>query len=280
MTMVRVMVGASLALLVAARGHAQTPLQDAAQQTQINECLLPLIQGVSDLMGCGFGFTSLGEIRFEVKNRGTVGINSGLVTTGGVPSRAPRASEPATKIRMDLYLDDKLIQSVYHGSLAGGETREFIAKIPSNYSTPRCGETRGLRLVIDPQNQIGEASENNNVRARTADRPCPDMEVSSIQANYNDLKTEFVAEIRIVNRGNAPARFRYLALTSNSSAFGPLPSADFDKLMEIEAGQSKKFTIGNAFSYSKMYVRVFLDRFNEVAELGESNNFKEKTLPE
>lgn len=49
--------------------------------------------------------------------------------------------------------------------------------------------------------------------------------------------------------------------------------------MEIAPGQSKKFTIGNTWSTSTMYVRVFLDRWAEVAELNEGNNFKEKTLP-
>lgn len=128
------------------------------------------------------------------------------------------------------------------------------------------------------ENQIVEASDANNLLARTANRPCPDMAIDSIKKRSNDLKTEFVPEIRLVNKGNAHARFRYLALTLNSSSFGPLPSADFDKLMELAPGQGKTFTIGNAFGYQKMYVRVFVDRFNEVAELDESNNFKEKTL--
>lgn len=278
----RLVIATGLAVMLPSRGGAQSPLQNAGQQTRLpNECLLPSAQGVPDLIGCGLGFNSLGEITFSVKNRGNVGVNTaGPTAVSAAPARAPRAAELGPKIRMDLYLGDKLIQSVYHAALGAGQTQEFRAKIPSNNPTPGCGETRNLRVVIDPANQISEASEANNVRARTADRPCPDMEVASIEANYNDLRTEFVAEIRIVNKGNAPARFRYMALTSNSSSFGPLPSADFDKLMEIEAGQSKKFTIGNAFSYSTMYVRVFLDRFNEIAELNESNNFKEKTLPE
>lgn len=281
MAITRLVGAAGLAMVLASPGLAQSPLRGAGRQTQLNECLLPPLQGVSDLVGCGLGFNSLGEIRFSVKNRGTVGINTPAATViRGVPLRAARASGPAAKIRMDLYLDDKLIQSVYHPSLAGSEAKEFTAKIPSNYSTPQCGDTRSLKLVLDPVNQNSEASEANNVLARTADRPCPDMEVESIKANYNDLKTEFVAEIRIANKGNAPARFRYMALTSNSSAFAPLPSADFDKFMDVEPGQAKKFTIGNSFSYSKLYVRVFLDRFNEVAELNESNNFKEKTLPD
>lgn len=279
MTRFRMVASGGLAVLTATAAGAQGLPQSAGQQTQLNECLLPAIQGATDLIPCTIEFNSLGEIRFVLKNRGTVGVNTPAVA-GGPGGRPARVANPAAKIKMDLYLDDRLIQSVYQASLAGTETREFVTKIPSNFPTPRCGETRQLRVVIDPGNQFSEASEANNAVARTADRPCPDMEVGSIRANYNDLKTEFVAEITIHNKGNAKARFRYLALTANSSAFGPLPSADFDKLMEIEAGQSRTFRIGNTFSYGTMYVRVFLDRFNEVAELNESNNFKEKTLPE
>jgi hypothetical protein len=44
-----------------------------------------------------------------------------------------------------------------------------------------------------------------------------------------------------------------MALISSSSSFGPLPSADFDKWMEIEPGQTKKFTIGNVFGTSTMH---------------------------
>ncbi len=254
---------------------AGAQVNPAGTQTQINECLIPPQQGVSDLIPCSLRFNALGEITFSIRNRGTVGVNS--PTVAGSQTRKTAAEGP--RIRMDLYLGSALIESVHHGALAGGASKDFTAKIPSNYPTPRCGETRDLRLVLDPANQIPEASNANNALARTTDRPCPDMEVESIKANYNDLKTEFVAEIRIVNKGNAPARFRYLALTSNSMAFGPLPSADFDKLMELEPGQTKKLTIGNTWAAGNMYVRVFLDRFNEVSELNESNNFKEKTLP-
>ena len=258
---------------------AATLAQATGQTAALNECLLPPVPNVADLLPCGLSFTALGEVHIKLTNHGTVGVNT--------PERAMSASvrtavaDPNKKIRIDLYVADKLVESLYHPALAGGSSKEMVAKIPSNYAslTPRCGESKALKVVVDAQNQFAESSESNNTWTRQADRPCPDMEVESIQANYNNLKTEFVAEIRITNRGNAPARFRYLALTSNSQAFGPLPSADFDKLMEIDAGQTKKFTIGNSFANGKMYVRVFLDRFNDVAELGVGNNFKEKTLP-
>lgn len=279
MTIVKLMAATSLVLGSASTTLAQSASQLGGQQEVVNACLFPAGQG-SDLIGCKLKFNSLGEITFSVKNRGPVGINTAVALVPSGVGRTTKAAEPGPKIRMDLYLGDKLIQSVYHGALGAGQSQEFTAKIPSNSPTPKCGESQPLKLVIDPQQQIAEAFEDNNALARTADRPCPDMEVESIKANYNDLKTEFVAEIRIVNKGNAPARFHYMALTSNSQTFGPIPSADFDKLMVLEVGESKKFTIGNTFATGNMYVRVFLDRFSEVAELNESNNFKEKTLPD
>ncbi len=278
----REIVGASLALVLAAQvGSAQSAAQGAAGQVQVNECILPPAQGVSDLVNCGIGFNSLGEITYALKNRGTVGVNTaGPALSAGTQSKTRTAADPGPRIKVDLYVDDKLIQSVYHPSISGGETKQVATKIPSNFPTPRCGETRKLRVVVDPQNQIAEASESNNARDRVADRPCPDFDVISIKANYNKLRTEFVAEIKVVNKGNAAGKFRYLALTSNSSSYGPLPSADFDKWMELAEGQTKTFTIGNTFAYNRMYVRVFLDRFTEVAELDEGNNFKEKTIPD
>ncbi len=274
--------GASLALALASQvGWAQGAAQGAAGQLQVNECVLAPAQGVSDLVSCSVGFNGLGEITYALKNRGTVGVNTaGPISSSATQSKTRTATEPGPRIKVDLYLDDRLIQSVYHPSISGGETKHVATKIPSNFPTPRCGETRKLRVVVDPQNQIVEASESNNARDRTTDRPCPDFDVVSIRANYNKLRTEFVAEIKVVNKGNADGRFRYLALTSNSSSYGPLPSADFDKLMELAAGQTKTFTIGNTFAYNRMYVRVFLDRFREVDELDEGNNFKEKTIPD
>lgn len=245
--------------------------------TQINECLVPAaVEGSVELLPCSVRFNAMGEITFSIKNRGTMGVNTPAATVGSAPRRAAQPSGP--QIKMDVQMGGKLIESIYQASLAAGARREFTVKIPSNYTTPRCGESRELRIVVDPQNLIQERSEANNALARTEDRPCPDMAIDSIRKNANSAHTEFVAEIRFVNLGNAPAKFRYLAMTSNSMGWGPIPSADFDVPMEIAPGQSKKITVGNAFGYQTMYVRVFVDRFNEVAEMDESNNFKEKTL--
>jgi hypothetical protein len=245
--------------------------------SELNQCLpsLPLASGGSNLVPCALRFNALGEINFSFKNRGAVPIN---MVAPGAPR--PKNAEPAgPPIRIDVYMQNTRIESVYHPALAAGQVKEINVKIPSNYTKPKCAEVRALRIVLDPQNQIPEVDDSDNLVDRpSADRPCPDMTIESIKKNANSAHTEFVAEVKLVNNGNAPARFRYLAMTSSNAAFSPLPDLDYDILMELEPGQSKKFTVGNAWGMSSMWVRVMLDRMNEVAELDEGNNIKEKTL--
>jgi hypothetical protein len=260
----------SLLFLALAPASAQVSVQ------AIPICLTSSNQAVTNLVACGMKFNALGEVQFTVRNLGTVGINMPTGIGGRTPSRT---SEPTTPpVQMDIYMGGQKIASTHLQSIGANDSRTITVAIPSNYTKPRCAESRALRLVVDATSLVAESSEADNAYATTSDRPCPDMAIEYINKDWNSLKTEFVAKIKIVNLGNAPARFRYMALTSNSSSFGPLPSADFDKWMEIEEGGSKTFTIGNAFATSSMYVRVFLDRWYEVDELNESNNFKEETL--
>lgn len=246
---------------------------------ELNPCVpsLPLAPGGSNLVGCALRFNALGEITFSFKNRGAAGIN---LTAAALGLPKPKSSQPSgPPIRIDVYLQNNRIESVYHPTLAAGQVKEITVKIPSNYPTPKCGEVRALKIVLDPQNQIAEVDDGDNLVERpSTDRPCPDVAIESIKKNANAAHTEFVAEVKLVNKGNARARFRYLAMTSSNAAFGPLPDLDYDILMELEPGQSKKFTVGNAWGMSNLWVRVMLDRMNEVAELDEGNNVKEKTL--
>ena len=251
---------------------AQLPVS-SGQLTQLNPCLasLPLISGASDLVGCSIKFNAKGEIEFSFKNRGTVGINSASAGTIGA-AKSKNAQPAGPRIQIDVYLQGNKIESVYQPALGPGQTKEITVKIPSNYQgqTPRCGEVRALKIVLDPLKQIPEASDGDNVIERpTVDRPCPDMAIESIKKNSNSMHTEYVAEVRLVNKGNAKARFRYLATTGSNSAVAPLPDLDYDIVMELDPGQSKKFTVGNAFGINSLHVMVMLDRMGEVPELNE-----------
>jgi hypothetical protein len=267
-----------LALTVSDAWAADNSLQ-AGSLVELNPCLpsLPLASGGSNLVPCALRLNALGEITFSFKNRGAVGINT-VQAVSGVPrpKNAPPAGPP---IRIDVYLQNTRIASVDQAALGAGQVKEITLKIPSTYPTPKCGEVRALKVVLDPQNQIAEVDDGDNSAERpSVDRPCPDLAIESIKKNANSAHTEFVAEIKLVNLGNAPAKFRYLVATSSSAAFGPLPDLDSDVLMELDAGQSRKFTAGSAWGMSKMYVWVLVDRMNEVMELNEGNNSREKTL--
>jgi hypothetical protein len=195
----------------------------------LNPCVLTSTQAVSNLVPCGIKLSALGGITLSVKNMGTVGINVPTVDPSVRSPQLGRTAAPAgPPIQIDVYTGNQKIQSVYVERLAGNELKTVNVSIPSNYSKPKCAETRTLKMVVDPLSKVAESSEADNIRTSTTDRPCPDMAIEYINKNWNSLKTEFVAKIKLVNKGNAPAKFRYMALTSNSSAFGPLPSADFD----------------------------------------------------
>ena len=265
-------------VLTASNAWADNSLQ-LGQLNQLNPCMpsLPLAAGGSNLVPCFVRLNAMGDITFSFKNRGAVPINIASPVLGAAKTKG--APPPGPPIKIDVYLQNTRIESVYHPALAAGQVKEITVKIPTNYSKPKCGDVRALKIVLDPQNQIPEVDDNDNLVDRpSADRPCPDLAIESIKKNANSAHTEFVAEIKLVNLGNAPARFRYLVATSSNAAFGPLPDLDSDALMELEAGQSKKFTSGNAWGMSKMYVWVLVDRMNEIPELNEGNNSKEKTL--
>ena len=258
-------------MLVAGLASAQT----AYNIEPVSPCVTVSNQAVSNAVACWITFNDLGQIVLGVKNLGTVNINNPNNTLTGTVSRTPQGPP----IQIDIYLQGVRIQSVYVDSLAGNELKRITVSIPSTYGKPRCGESRLLKMIVDPYHRIDESNENDNSVEMTKDRPCPDMAIESISKNWNSLRTEFVAEIKLVNRGNAPAKFRYLAMADPSQAvFGPLPAADFDKPIEIPVGGWKTFTIGSALATQHLYVRVFLDRFGEVEELDESNNFKDEVL--
>lgn len=235
----------------------------------------PEVMGLAtsaDLAIQDLGFNALGEVSFTLRNRGAVPIN--------VNRLAPRAAVPnEDRIRIDVYVNGGLVRSLYEPRLNGRESKAMIAKLSSTM-VPRCAESRSLKVVVDPQDRHEELHDDNNAASLQAERPCPDLAIKSIKTNYNDLKTEYVAVVTLINNGNATApRFGYVATTSNSSAFSALPDLDIASVENLAPGQTHKFTIGSTFSYSKMHVFVLLDRFREVDELNESNNQKEATLP-
>lgn len=267
--------------LAAAAANAQ-PTLAAGEQNQLNLCLQPLVQGV-DLVGCSLKFNELGEITVTVKNRGTSGINAPQ-SPAGMSGRALKATPSGPPIGLDLYMQDKLVVALFQPALGPGQSATLTAKIPSNYSTPRCGEARALKLVIDAKKQIAEQSESDNVLARDATRPCPDLAIKSIKRDYNGLLNEtYRVKVTVINQGNARSPSTQVWGTSLPGGVWPVTGwpelVPTHTLPALEPGESTSFMVGGSvLSTNRTAVRIILDRHYQIEELDEGNNFRDERL--
>jgi hypothetical protein len=86
----------------------------------------------------------------------------------------------------------------------------------------------------------------------------------SIEKNYNNLHTEFGADVTITNKGTGTAgRFNVFAVTSNQiTGIFNLPDSPYRVYDSLAPGETKKFTVGRDWN----------------KELDETNNEMRKTL--
>jgi CARDB protein len=202
-----------------------------------------------------------GAVVFELANRGSVAV-----------------TQP---FRIDVWRDS-LHTSV---DFVAGKTVGFGLK--SSRTVPiQPNEQR--RVLIDDlkvdkcsgNHSIKVAINANNQMQRSLDAPCPDLAVVSIEKNYNNLHTEFGADVTITNKGTGTAgRFNVFAVTSNQiTGIFNLPDSPYRVYDSLAPGETKKFTVGNALAVESMWVRVVVDMPDWNKELDETNNEMRKTL--
>jgi CARDB protein len=270
--------------LAAATANAQL-IVDPDELSQINMCALPGGSGVN-LIGCSLKFNSLGEITFTVKNRGDQGINT-ATGPADLTQQPGRKAPTGPPIEFNLYLQDKLIVTLYQPALGAGQSRTFTTKIPSNYATmiPKCAEARALKLHIDPKNQVAEASESDNILLRAAaKRPCPDLAIKSIKKNEQGLLNEtYGVRVTVINRGNATAPAN--AVWGTSLPDGVWPITGWPELVPVttmkalEPGETTSFAVGGSVTAGiRTSVRVVVDYHQKIEELEEGNNMKDERL--
>jgi hypothetical protein len=262
-----------------APGSTAGSLAGSATSAAINPDILAL-NTTSDLIIKDLGFTSKGEITFELRNRGQVPINPPPDTRSDPASKkvvVPPVPENQ-QIRVMVYLNNNPSGTVFQPRLAGRESRILTVALPANLR-PGCGQSKPLRTVIDPNNVIVELSDTNNIDTVTAARPCPDLAVESIEKNFNNLKTHFAARVTLINKGNAPVeRFEYWAREDFGGHLADLGGQADETAGPLGPGETHKFNIGFVPAYDNMHVTVILDWNKLVEELDESNNFKDKKL--
>jgi hypothetical protein len=248
----------------------------AAYQPPQDPRTLPVSPGVAatvppDLVVQPLGFTPTGEVRITLRNTGVRAVNP-VSDRGGTPSGPP--------IRLDVYVGGAQVATLYQPSL-GGKTDKVLT-VPLTSGVPKCKETRALRVVVDAPNSISEQREDNNTTEAVAPRPCPDLAVKSIKRDSTGGGTSYIPKVTIVNKGDAPSPSTKVwgtALTNYPGITGWPEMSPTHTLPALQPGQDTSFHIGgNVLPIDSSWVRIILDRYFEIQESDESNNFVEKEL--
>lgn len=254
-----------------------------AQSEAINPDVI-LLQTNADLVTRDIGLTAAGEVTFRLVNRGEVGINVSPKSGALTLAQAPPSNPPGPPISIDVWAGTSKISTVYQPSMGGSQSKTFTVPIPSNYSAPKCLETRDLKVVVDPQKQIAELYDDNNVTEADSARPCPDLAIKSIKRHYTGLFNEtYRVKVTISNEGNAPSPSTQVWGTSLPGGVWPVTGwpevTPNHTIPALDPGETTSFkTGGSVLSANHTAVRVVLDRFYEIEESDESNNFQDKQL--
>ncbi|MEX2126083.1 MAG: CARDB domain-containing protein [Woeseia sp.] len=262
---------------------ATTPAVAGAQTQAVNPDIIAL-KTTSDLVVRDLGFTGLGEIAFNLVNRGEVGINV-PAKQGGAMTLAAQAPASGPPIPIDIWMGTSKIMTVQQPGMAGSQTKNLKVAIPSNYAAPGCLETRNLKVTVDPQNQFAELYDDNNVtEAANSARPCPDLAIKSIKRHYTGLLNEtYQPKVTIINQGNAPSPSTQVWGTSLPTGIWPVTGwpelVPTHTIEALDPGETTSFrTGGSVLSTNHTAIRVILDRHFTIDESDESNNFEDKRL--
>ncbi len=269
----------TLCLAAAAPNTHRTP---DLQQQAVNACALPAVQGV-ELASCNLEFNRLGEIILAVKNRGSVST-SAAQASASLGQAGRRATLSGPPVGIDVYMDDKLVFSLSQPALGAGQSKTITEGIPSSLSVPGCGESRVLKLVVDPRNEFAEASESDNTITRNVERPCPDLAIKSISRDYEGVFNEtYRVKVTIINQGNAPSPSNQVWATSLPGEPWPVNGwpalTPTQTIPALAPGETTSFKVGGSIlSTNRTAIRIMLDRNSEIAESNESNNVKDERL--
>jgi len=271
------------ALLVAtlAAGTAYGQLRPTTRQSASGSPQLPagsaqMVAGLPvDLVVQQIDFAPDGQIHVTLANQGKTPVNP-------PPAEAPRGTPSGPPIQIDVYMGGTRIQTVYQQSLAASTTR--VLKVQLQTNPPKCGESRALRAVVDPQKVISEGNDANNDTSMTGTRDCPDLAIKNIERDYSGIAGEtYSVKVTIINKGTATAPAHQAWATSLPTGVWPVTGwpelVPTEGIPELSPGETKTFHVGGSvLATSRTAVRIIVDRHFEIDELDESNNFKDEWL--
>jgi hypothetical protein len=192
----------------------------------------------------------------------------GLDAQGRISYTAANATVGATTnpFVADVLVDDERKDTIKHPQLAphSGHRVTTAARFPD------CG-THAIRVVLDPQEIVTETTENNNARSQNVTPPCPDLAVTEIKRNWEDLNTQYRAHVTIQNVGDLVSPPGIIMTVSVSGA--GIPTEIGYELDPLQPGQSRSFNVSEKVNgLNSIEVYVWIDREGRFPEKSEQNN--------
>ena len=138
--------------------------------------------------------------------------------------------------------------------------------------------------MADAQHVIAEANEANNVQQLTLTPRCPDLVVTAMKQDWQDLNTRYRIEITVQNQGNlAPTRIVIARAWGGPdgvlAALDPTawPILQDTQIDPLPPNGSTTFHLSGVYlGTDKVKVKVYLDFFHQIVEKRTDNNLGTK----
>jgi subtilase family serine protease len=177
---------------------------------------------------------------------------------------------------VDVNIDGVRKDTVKHGPLPSATN--FTAK--SELARIKGCKPGTVRVVLDPQNVVGEFDEGNNVASAQLTPPCPDL-VATISKDRMNNNLQYKAKVTVTNRGNlaTPSKFIVLFHASATTILAPLPAHDQVHVDPLAPGQSFTFhELTKHTAATRMHYRAIVDFGEFIEESNETNNDVRATM--
>jgi CARDB len=180
----------------------------------------------------------------------------------------------------DIYLNGVRRDTYKHAPMAGQAQAPVVSTLARVDS---CG-TVEIRIVADAQQVITEANEGNNTQTTHLTPKCPDLTVTAIKQDWQDLNTRYRIQITVQNQGNltTPRTVIARAWGGPEGLLAGLDPGAWPILQDTEInplppnGATTFHLSGVYLGTDKVIVKIYLDFFHQIVERRTDNNFGTK----
>ncbi len=213
-----------------------------------------------DLLPMGIGLDPSNHVTYTMVNAGRSAIPQPFVA--------------------DIYLGGVRRDTYKHTPMAAQAQTQVVSQLARVDS---CA-TVEIKIVADAQQVIAEARETNNTQALSLTPKCPDLTVTAIKQDWQDLNVRYRIQITVQNQGNLATPHLVIARAwgGPSGVLAGLDPAAWPILQDTQIdplapGGSTTFHLSGVYlGTDKVLVKVYLDFFHQIVEKRTDNNLGTK----